>query len=257
MTVHRFAINIPNPTPGPVRPRLRLERVKRGELKGLGLELPRAELKVSRAIIARDPCQEEGKEALTLRLKPYESVDVYVVIDTGPPPPRGGVAAFNLIDQRARGWTGGVMVACVDPRLVEPPGQLITVKRPCPAVLADLYGVLPDQDPSSPPAPGRLPAAAEVDLVAAITNPQARALQEVQIYLEHLGSSGTHFVPATWSAGTLNSGDVFYASWRMRPPPAPAAVVPATIVVDSAGANPVRVTGTVAVAEERKRRRRR
>ena len=184
--IHRFAVNVPNPAAKRVGVVLRLERATGIDLKPYGAVSSRA-LKVAHAGIARGPCADKGEERIKLTVAARSSVDVYVVIEaeTGAKP---GAAIYNLVDNRGGLDIGGVMVACVDPPLVDAPGQLVKSRKPSPLALAHaLYAVRPGEDPAKPASAAVLAGLTEFDLVAPITPASKQVLTDVKIYLEHLG----------------------------------------------------------------------
>ena len=248
--IHRFAVNVPNPTPKKVGVLLRLERATGIDLNAYGAASSRA-LKVSHAGIARGPCADRGEERIKLTLDPRTSVDVYVVIEseTGGKP---GAATYNLVDNRGGVDVGGVMVACIDPPLVDAPGQPVKPRRPSPVVLANaLYAVLPGEDPAKPASAADLAGLSEFDLVAPVTPASKQALTDVRIYLEHLGASDAGFAPGTWNAGTMQPGDVFYATWRLTLSSLNSGAFRASVVAAAAKFDPVRLDGVLKVMGKR------
>jgi hypothetical protein len=249
MTVHRFTVNIPNGEARGVTVRLRLQRVTAKSVAALGLGLPESALEVESAGITLDPCADEGKPELVLKVQAYSSRDVNVVIATAAAgPKRGGVTAFNLIDERGGKVAGGVMLACVDRVGPEPAGQVIKPPRPCPVVLAgDPYPLAAHGDPSKPPAAKILTGGTAVELVVPITNPRSSTLSEVQVYLEHLGVSDATFAPATWNVGDFAPGAVFYATWPVSTAGRSRGTFTTSVVVASARADPVRLEATLRI----------
>lgn len=248
--IHRFAVNVPNPAAKKVGVVLRLERVTGFDLKAYGARSSRA-LKVAHAGIARGPCADRGEERIKLTIDARASVDVYVVIEaaTGGKP---GAAIYNLVDSRGGVDMGGVMVACIDPPLVDAPGQQVNPRKPSPVALANaLYAVLPGEDPAKPASAADLAGLSEFDLVAPVTPASKQALTDVQIYLEHLGASDASFAPGTWNAGTMQSGDVFYATWRLMLPSLHSATLRASVVAAAAKFDPVRLDGVLKVMGKR------
>ena len=245
MPIHRFTVNIPNPTARKAVARLRLVPVKVTDLKRLALDLP-GKLDIVSAGITEDPCATGDRTELRLGLAPQESVDVHVVIDTGVG--GEGAVAFNLVDERPH-RTGGVMLLCVEPALTESAGQLVPTARPCPVVLGgDAYAVARGADPSKPPSDGRIPLEADLELVAPITNPRSRRLEEVEVYLEHLGLSDAEFTPGTWSVGSLAAGDLFFATWPLRTSGQMTGTFDACVVVASRGKDPVRLHALIEIS---------
>jgi len=253
MTSHSFTVNVPNPTAKPVSVQLRLEPGKASDLPAFPREKRRGALQVLDARLALDPCAESGKPNLKLKLGPYESVDVYAVVDTGPAK-KPGATGFHLIDSRNGKDVGGVFLVCVDPPLVDTVGQVIATKNPCPATLATaVYPVVPDDDPSKVPATPVIQPGDASDLVAAITNRTRKPLTGVQIYLEHLGASNATFVPGLWNAGVLQKGDVFYATWRVQTSTWQSGSFRASVVVGADGFDPVRLDTDLVIAPRKQR----
>jgi hypothetical protein len=245
MATHRFTVNVPNPSSRRAVVDLRLEAVRRADLAGLGLDLDGRTLETVSAGITLDPCGEETQRRLEIGLAARESRDVHVVIETAAAS-AGGIAAFHLVDRRAGKRAGGVTLACVEPALVDPPGQTIPTPRPCPIVLAgNPYPVRPGSDPSRPVSGRRIALGSHVELVVPITNPGKHAVEDVEVYLEHLGSSDAEFAPATWRVGRMAAGAVFYASWLVHPSGVATGIFEASIVVASRGRDPVRLLGRI------------
>jgi hypothetical protein len=255
MASHRFTVNVPNPTAKAVSVQLRLEPGKTTDLPELPRKERRAALKVVRTRLTLDPCADSGKPELRLKLAPYESVDVYAVVDTGSTT-KPGATGFHLIDRRNGTDVGGVFLLCVDPPLATAVGQVVAPKNPCPAELGTaVYAVTPDSDPSkAPPAPSIQPGDT-VDLVAPITNPTRKPLTGVQVYLEHLGASNATFVPGLWNVGVLQRGDIFYATWRVQTSTWQNGPFRASIVVSADGFDAVRLDGDLILASRKPRSR--
>jgi hypothetical protein len=204
-------------------------------------------LKVTNTRITLDPCAERGKRELTIKLEPFTSVDVHVLVTTAPSR-RPGIAAFHLVDRRSGNDVGGVLLVCADPPFVEPASQVVSTASPCPAVLAtDLYAMQSGEDPSKSSVAKPMVAGETMELVAPIVNPTGTPLREAQVYLEHLGGSNAEFTPGTWNLGTLAPNSVFYATWRVRMSPWQVGTFSASIVVMSQGTDPVRLNGRIAV----------
>jgi hypothetical protein len=204
-------------------------------------------LDVTNSGITLDPCAERGKRGLTLKLEPFTSIDVHVVVTTVRSR-RPGIAAFHLVDRRGGQDAGGVLLVCAEPPLIEPAGQVVSTPKPCPALLAtDLYAVQPGDDPSKSAAAKPIVAGASMELVAQITNPIAIPLTETQVYLEHLGVSNAEFTPGTWNVGTLVPGAVFYATWQMRTSSWQVGTFDASVMVMAQGTDPVRLNGRITV----------
>jgi hypothetical protein len=251
MATHRFTVNIPNPGPGSATVELALEPARPADVRRLGLELPRGKLRLNHAGISRDPCK-SGKPKLRLRLRAYESVDVYVNAETAAPgSPAGGTAVVNLVDRRGGRIAGGVMLACVDPAPADPAGQLVPTPKPCPVDLAgNPYWVEPGEDPSSS-AGAVLPPTTELDLVVPLTNPRRGPIREVAAYLEHLGGSDAPFQPAAWNIGTLRRGDVFFATWRVTTSGVLSGGFDLSVVVQSDGTDPTRLHPRIRISGPR------
>ena len=248
MKTHRFVVNVPNPTSQSVSIQLRLARAKRQALSAIFGRRPKGELEVVHAGLNANPCSDEGEPRLALKLRPFTSRDVHVVIKTN----NQGVDAFHVIDRRNNRDVGGVMIVCADPALTEPVGVGVPVANPCPAVLAKSAGIIAaGGDPSEPTPSLDVQPGAAVELVVPITNPTRTPLKNVQIYLEHLGQSTIGYVPAIWNAGTLNRNDVFYATWTLQVGWRESGVVSATVVVASQRSNPVRLTAPFSINRRR------
>jgi hypothetical protein len=251
MKTHRFTINVPNPTETTVVVDLRLEPDSVSGLKP-PLDVPRAALKLTAFFLSLQPCAPEGPSKLTLTLKPYTSVDVYVTAVTADPPSQrdGGTAAVQVIDRRGGKVVGGAMFVCVDGPASVSPGTFLPTKRPCPVALAkNPYGVPLDGHPTKAIIK-TLPLAATFTLVVPITNPGGRALLDVTVYLEHLGRTGAAFLPGRWNVGTLTPGQVFYATWTVMSGSRPG-TFQASVVVESRNADPTRLMAPVRMSEER------
>jgi len=247
MPTHRFTVNVPNPTAKRTSVELRLEPANFDELIGLTPELPKEELKVLNVGIVLDPCKVRTKPNLKISLKPYTSTDVYVVVNTDRSIKRG-VAAFNLIDRRDDKDVGGVLLMVVSPKYVEPPGQVINPKNPCPLGLADrMYVILPLADPSRAAKIKNILLEMTLELVVPITNPTEKPLKGAQAYLEHLGGSSVEYMPGTWNIGELAPGDVFYATWTIRTKAWHAPIFHPCVVVSSEKTDPIRLNGTAKI----------
>lgn len=249
MTVHRFTVNVPNAGTKKASVVLRLEVARgTGALKNFGAAASVRQLKVVHAGITRDSCAKRGVEEIKLMLDPRSSTDVHVLVETAPTGKPSAVV-FNLIDNRGGKDVGGAMLACVEPSLLEQPGAVILPRRPCPVTMAQgPYAVLAGGDPSHRAAAASLAGVSELELVAPITNRTAKPLHDVQVYVEHIGASDTAFTPGTWSVGTLNPDDVFYATWRMHIAPG-TEVLRASIVAVSQKTDPVRLQGVIHLRE--------
>lgn len=248
MTIHRFTVNVPNPTAKSASVQLRLEPAKRQDFDWLPREFPKADLEVIDTHLVLDPCAKEGKPSLKFTLEPLTSLDIHVVVNTAPPR-KSGVAGFHLVDRRNGKDVGGVFLVCMDPPFVEPVSQTISTPNPCPATLAkDLYAIQSGDDPSKPSSAKPIRPGDNLELVAQITNPTSKPLKETQVYLEHLGTSNVDFTPGTWNIGVLGKGVVFYATWPIRTTAWQTGSFETSIVVVSAGLDPVRLNGKIALA---------
>jgi hypothetical protein len=238
MKTHRFVVNVPNPTKQSAAVDLRLATVAKPKLSAIVGKRPKGSMDVVSAGLNLNPCSEEGERRLSLKLRPFSSRDVHVVIRTNGP----GIAAFHVIDRRNNRDAGGVMLLCADPAMSEPAGVTVAVARPCPAEIAPGVRVIEAGGDPTKPAPGLdVQAGHAVELVVPITNPSRVPLKNVQIYLEHLGASTMSYVPVVWNAGVLNRHDVFYATWTLNMGWRESGVISATVVVSSQRTNPVRL----------------
>jgi hypothetical protein len=253
MTTHRFAINVPNPRDHAETVALTLEPVP-GVLEGTALPLHDGSLHVERAGISLDPCGSEGARTLELKLNPFASATVTVMIVTAPNA-KGGTTAFNLVDRRGKRVVGGVTLACVDRPLPDGQPRTISSANPCPIVLAaSPYPVRVNADPSIKPPLTSITLGTPCELVAPLTNPTKTPLEDVQAYLEHLGRSDAQFRPTTWNIGTLVPGDVFYATWRVQPNGSNTGTFESSIVVGSKGKVAIRLHAPISVAPPGKHR---
>lgn len=252
MTNHRFTINIPNPTARIASVQLRLELATRQDFEYLPREVPMADLEVIDAGLALEPCAEGGKPTLKLKLEPFTSIDVQVVVNTAPSH-QPGVAGFHLVDRREGKDVGGVFLVCVDPQFVEPVSHVVSTSNPCPAILAgDLYVIRVGDDPSKLANARSLRPGDSLELVAQIMNPTGKSLNDTQVYLEHLGASNMQFAPGNWNIGTLGKGEVFYATWPIRTTVWQIGSYETSIVVVSQGLDPVRLNGQISLAAREK-----
>jgi len=251
MSIHRFTVNVPNPTSKTVLSELRLENAKLANI--FPIDVPEANLEVLRAGLALDPC-DPGKRNIAVRLAAHASLDIHVTVVTADLPRRaiGGSAMLNLADRRGGKVVGGVLLACIDRSAPEWPGKEVSTSTPCPAVLATtVYGVTIGADPSKRPAKKALPIGAQFNLVAPIMNPKAQSLMGVMVYLEHLGISGATFVPASWNVGILRQGDIFYATWHVNTDNSRLGSFNASIVVASDGSDRTRLICPVIMGQAR------
>ena len=142
------------------------------------------------------------------------------------------------------------MFVCVDGPTTASPGRFLATKKPCPVTLAkNPYGVPLDGHPLKAIIK-TLPLAQTFTLVVPITNPRATTVQEVTVYLEHLGRTGATFAPGTWNVGALDSGQIFYATWTVTSGSTPGNFE-ASVVVESRNADPTRLMAPVRMSEER------
>lgn len=247
MTTHRFTVNVPNPTARSASVQLSLEPASLKDFDLSGHDFPEADLEVIDTGLTLDPCVEEGKPSLEVKLQPFASIDIHVVVNTAPPK-KPGVVGFHLVDRRRGKNVGGVLLVCMDPPFVEPVSQMVSTPNPCPATLAtDLYAISPGDDPSKPSNVRPIRPGATLELVAQITNPTRNSLNDTQVYLEHLGASNMEFAPGTWNVGVLGKGDVFYATWLIRATTWLTGSFEMGIVVVSEGMDPVRLKGKVSI----------
>ena len=256
MAVHRFSVNVPNPAPTTTAAQLSLKPVLPGALRSLALPIPKARLKVDSAGLGFDPCQAKGKKTLRLTLKPYESVDVQVIVVTAPGQGnKPAMAAFHLEDKRAGQKPGGVTVVCVEGTGAAPNGPVVSARNPCPATIVGTpYPVGRDADPSKPPANKTVPLGADVDLVVPITNATRSAIAGVQVYLEHLGRCDAQFAPITWNIGTMVPEQVFYATWPVSANGWMTGTFKASVVVGSDRTDAVRLSAPIRLGTLRQRR---
>lgn len=252
MTNHRFTVNVPNPSAKAVTVQLHLQPAQRTDLAWLPKEHTRNGLEVLTAGLSLEPCAKEGKPTLKLKLEPYASIDVHVLVTTAAAR-KPGIAGFHLVDERKGMDPGGVFLVCMDPPFVEPAGQLVDVANPCPATLATgLYAIAPGEDPSQQGKARAIVPGEALELVAQITNPTGTRLKDVQVYLEHLGASNLGFTSGTWNVGNLDKGDVFYATWPVFLPAPQAGSFQASIVVTSQGKALTRLQGSFALGARRR-----
>lgn len=248
MAQHRFKVNVPNPTAHSVVAQLRLEPGKTADLPELPRDYRRGTLKVERAGLSVDPCAESGKRELKLRLEAHASIDVYLIVDTAAAK-KPGAAGLHVIDSRGGKDVGGVFVVCVEPPLVEPVGAVVPTHRPCPASLADLFPVAPGSKPDKTRMIAVRPGDG-IELVALIA--ADRALKGVQVYLEHLGTCNAAFLPATWSVGSVQKGDVFAATWALQTSAWQTGTFRASVVVVADGFDPTRLNGDFTIGQRKR-----
>jgi hypothetical protein len=247
MATHRFTISVPNPTARAEAVELKLEPVT-SALHGTGLALPEGKLHVEHAGISLDPCGADGRRTLQVKLDPFSSVAVTAVVTTTPNR-EGGAATFQLVDQRRERIVGGVTLVCVDPPPPDAPAQIISAPNPCPVTLAaGSYAVAPNADPSKPSRQTAVRLGIACDFVAPLTNKTKAALDGVQAYLEHLGGSDAEFTPTIWNIGTLTPGQVFYATWPLRPTGGKTGAFKASVVVSSDRTDPTRLQAPIRIA---------
>jgi hypothetical protein len=250
MATYRFTVNVPNSTRAAAKVQLRLRRSKPEELEWLprrrGIE---DQLTVINAGIALDACASKGKSSMRLTLPPLSSADVHVVINTAATP-RRGVAAFHVLDTRAKQALGGVMVVCAEPPLVDGPVTVVSPPNPCPIILAaDLYTIRAGSNPSKSSSRRAVIPGGQFELVAAVRNPTRSPLSGCAVYLEHLGASNTIYLPGTWNIGDLSTKDIFYATWAMQPSKLQTQSFGATVVAMSDRTDAVRLHGIIAIGK--------
>jgi hypothetical protein len=239
MTVHRFAVNIPNPLDKPLLATLRLERVRHGGFK-VPIDVPDEPLDVVRTGLTLDPCKRSTVRELVVELQPLQSVDVHVIAEVGNSG-RGGSAAFHLSDERDGRVVGGVTVVCVNRAGPEHPGSVVSSPDPCPVTLAgDAYAVQVGGDPAQAVARS-ITVGTTMELVVPVVNPTAAALPNAQVYLEHLGISDATFRPTTWNLGDFRPGDTFFAAWEVSAHDVAPGVFRASVVALSEKRDPVRL----------------
>jgi hypothetical protein len=249
LKTHRFTVNVPNATEKAAVANLSLEAVTPAKLAGLSLNLPGKPLKVLRAMIALDPCGERpaGKR-IVVKLRPRSSVDVHVLIDTESARGADGAAAIHLVDRRAGGQKGGVMLIVTHKKPANPAAQTVAIANACPVVLAGTaYPVALGDDPGQRPASSVVTAGTEFELVAPVTNPTGKSLADVRVYLEHVGTCDADFRPATWNIGELKPKAVFYAAWRVKARAGQSGTFKASVVAVSRRANPVRLSAQMRI----------
>ena len=248
MKTHRFVVNVPNPTKQSASADLRLAQVTKPQLSAIVGKRAKGTLEIVKAGLNLNACSDEGEPRLSLKLAPFSSRYVHVVIATN----HAGIAAFHVIDRRSNKDVGGVMLLCADPALSEPVGVAVPVARPCPAAIAAGARIIASGSDPSKPAPSiNVQPGAAVELAVPIMNPTRTALKNVQIYLEHLGKSTISYLPALWNAGDLNRNEVFYATWTLNVGWRESGVVSASVVVVSQRTNPVRLTAPFSINRRR------
>jgi hypothetical protein len=246
MAIHRFAINVPNPSAQGVAAELRLEPVKKG-LPGVTPPLPDGQLRVENAGLSLDPCGDAGKDVLGLKLAPFSSaaVTAAVTIASGK-----GVAAYHVVDRRDGKIAGGVTIVCTEPALQDAPGQVIAAPHPCPVTLAGTsYEVMPDADPSKRSTQTGVQPGADCDFVAPLINATGKPIEGVVAYLEHLGGADASFVPMTWNIGAMKPKDLFFATWRIHPAGGKTGSFRATLVLRSSGSDPTRISAPLTIGQ--------
>ena len=240
MPLHRFTINVPNPSPKAVVATLRLAPARRGGILER-LDVPRGKLEVLSVGLTRHPCKKGTQKRMAVKLGPRESVDIHVLAEVGATRADGS-ATFHVTDERNGRVVGGVTVVCVARSGAQHPGSVVAAPGLCPVKLArDAYVVRPDADPATPT--GRsIALGTTVELVVPITNPTAAPLPGVAVYLEHLGTSDATFRPTTWNAGDLSPKETFFAAWEVNATGAAAGAFHASVVALSPKHNPVRLS---------------
>ena len=241
MTRQVFSVSIPNASSTTVDVQLRLEPVSAATLKGLNIVLPPDDLKIAHAGIASDPCARAGEPRTSLQLPPFTSVDMHIIVDTaGAASP--AATGLQLIDHRQGKDVGGVLVVVCEPPIAEPPPQHVPALRPCPVSLrGHVYAVPIGKNPADLSLSVPLEPFVEVDLVAMVVNGSNRDLSGAHVYLEHLGTSGSTFMPGTWTIGRMARGDLFYATWRVTPAPGQGTKTTGSLVAIADGCEPTRL----------------
>jgi len=249
---HRYKVNIVNPTERNVAVQLRFEPGKSTDLPELPREYRKGTLKIEKAELTLDPCAESGRPRLQLKLAGRASIDVYAIVETATAK-RPGAAGLHVIDSRGGKDAGGVFILCVDPPLPEPAGAIVPTRRPCPALLADLYAVAlgaePDKANAIPVHPGDA-----VTLVALIAAKQK--LSDTQVYLEHLGTGNAEFAPGSWNIGSLRKGDAFAATWAVQAGAWQTGTFRTSIVVLAEGYDATRLNGDLTIGPRKRAVRR-
>lgn len=92
-----------------------------------------------------------------------------------------------------------------------------------------------------------IPLGTEVEIVAPITNRTKSKLDDVYVYLEHLGGSDAQFTPLTWNVGSLAPGDLFLAVWPLSTTGWMSGRFYASIVVGSARNESVRLRAPIEI----------
>lgn len=215
MSTHKFVVTIPNSTTKAAGVQLKLVPAEPKEYAWLNHPGVKSKLEVVDKRIVLDPC-DKGKPELKLELEPLSTIQVHIVINTNTGK-KAGVTGFHLVDIRQGKPVGGVLLLCAHPTYKPPKPKVVKVPNMCPAVLAKpLYTIWPGADPSKAASHADLEAGRSLELVAQITNSKERPLHNARVYLENMGHSKVTFVPGTYSMGTLQRGNVFYATWKIN-----------------------------------------
>ena len=252
---------------------LRLEPVPEAELTALGYVLPAERLVIGnirlttrapastlagcldalRTLLSTIMFRLFGRPApfpsrpLQVKLGPRSGADVRVRIDAVG---AKGAAGVRLVDRRDGRVVGGVTILVLD-GVVDATGPETPARNPCPIALAeDPYWLPVGMNAGEAPFVSPLPAGVNVQLVAWIANPTEQPLEDSVAYLEHLGTNAADFVPITWNLGTLQPGDRFPLRWQVESHPGVYGRWSASIVVASAGTDPVRLRATYAIGSE-------
>lgn len=250
--IHKFAINVPNPSEKLAEVMLSLKPASSKDISTAVVpELVKNKLHILKAGISLDGCGNVSKKSLKLTLKPFSSIHVYVNVESSLSK-KQEVAGLHLVDTRKGKITGGVLLICTSKPLIESPVTVITSPNACSAVLAKgLYGIEVGKAVTKPQF-RVVPSGKEIEMVAQITNPTANPLQNTRVYLEHLGGANAEFDPGIWNIGTLNKGEIFYATWKIRSKTWLRGYFEPSIVVSSQGSEPTRITDRILFASKDK-----
>lgn len=270
MTVHQFAVSVPNPSDDSAVTTLTLEPMPVSALRSAGYSLPERELRIRAARLIQEQDRAEllgcaGSVWLAVRwidgmlrrilglapsvppvhltLEPRASAEITIIIEIA----RGvGAAAMQVVDRRAGEVVGGVTLLAVN-GISEHPPAVIEAAKPCPLVIDREsnwipVGGEPDEEGFGPAAPS----GSDIQLVIWVVNPTEIVLEEATAYLEHLGGSGATFVPTTWNLGTFEPGARFPLTWTVRGSGAKGGRWQASVVVAAAGLDPTRLAAYIA-----------
>jgi hypothetical protein len=184
---------------------------------------------------------------LQVKLGPRSGAEVRVRIDAVG---AKGATAVRVVDRRDGKVVGGVTILVLD-GVGDTKIREIPAPNPCRIALAeDPYWLPVGADAGQAPFVGPLPAGIDVQLVAWIANPTEKPLEDAVAYLEHLGTNEADFVPITWNLGTMQPGDRFPLRWQVESHPGVYGTWSASIVVASAGTDPVRLHATYGIGFE-------